>query len=399
MWGSCMWQKHQRNKWGVITMEDNIIYLDNAASTKPYQVVLDEVRLAMLIDYGNPSALHPIGEKAKRLLEDSRQVIAHSINAEPEEIYFTSGATEANNWVKHIIRDNRYFYCSTIEHKSILDLSLNGNQILTGNNGVVSASDLGIALERRADSLVDPLISVMYVNNEVGTIQPIRYLSEIVHQYNGIFHTDATQAYTKIPIDVKELGVDMLSASGHKIYGPKGVGFLYISNKVQEQMFIQPLIRGGGQERKMRSGTENVPSIAGMAVAVKESISTMGNDTLAIRSTRDYMYEEIIKRISDCGTNVELGDNVVPSILNMYFDGVDGQELVILMGEKGVCASAGSACSSGNNLPSHVLKAMDISDERARSSVRFSLGHDTTRKDVDQAVKVIRECVESLRMF
>lgn len=390
----------------MLVNSERIIYLDNAASTRPYQCIIDKMSETSLEVFGNPSALHPLGVKARGLLEDARACIADTIHAEPEEIYFTSGATEANNWVGKIVRNRNYFYCSAIEHKSVLTLAGHSNFILASNNGYISPADLSFILNQRGETIVAPLISVMYANNEIGTVQPIEVLSDVVHRYGGIFHTDATQAYTKVPIDVKAQHIDMLSASGHKIHGPRGVGFLYISNEIKDKIHILPFLEGGGQESGYRAGTENVPAIVGMAEAAKKSIASMHNDREAIRTLRNYACDAIMgwvdgmEGISKCYSNIDiLSNDVLPGILNLLVKDVDAQELVVMAAERGVCISSGSACNMGNPEPSHVLKAIGLSDEDAKSSIRLSLSYETTKKDIDTAINILRNCVNSLRMY
>ena len=354
------------------------IYLDHAATT-PLCEAAKKAIVEHLDDFGNPSSAHELGRQARVLIEDARERIAKCINAEPEEIYFTSGGSEANTWV--ISQFDAI--SSNIEHHSI-DAEYN---FPVDRNGIVDTNECwGI------EYWLTELVSCMYVNNELGTIQPIQSLSNIAHSKHKWFHTDAVQAIGHIPIDVKALNCDMLSASGHKFGAPKGIGFLYVKKNGPE---LDRLICGGKQEQGLRPGTENVLGIISMAAALEDAVEHMEERNAYIENLRDKMLD-ILLQIPGSHINGSL-ENRVPGNINIRFDGVSGSQLVSLCSLYGVHISSGSACNEGVAIPSHVLKAIGLSDEEALSSVRITIGHESTEEEINQAANIIISLIERIR--
>ena len=366
-----------------------LVYADAAATTRMSKAAM-EIMLPYFRDfYGNPSSSHFIGSKSAEALAYARAQIASCINAEPEEIYFTSGGTEANNWACEIGPCCTVFaYASNIEHHSVM-LS---NRFRSA--GLISCNEDGVIEERDIDIIPrgrSSFISVMLANNEIGAVQPIRVLAASSRNEGNIFHTDAVQAVGHIPVDVKALGVDMLSASAHKFHGPKGVGFLYVRKGVP----MLPMLYGGGQERGMRSGTENLPGIAGMAAALQEATQNLPITVPKVTAMR----EKLIEGLSKIPGAILNGANAprLPGIVNFCFDGVDGETLVVLLSERGIMASSGSACNSGDRKPSHVLMAIGRSEDMAKSALRLSIDETNTEEEIDYILKVVPECVSYLR--
>lgn len=379
--------------------EEYMIYLDNAATTQ----VKPEVTKAMMPyfheKYGNPSSLYEIGVENKDAISRARAEIAETLGAKEQEIYFTSGGTESDNWALRNAAENyrdkgKHIITSTIEHHAITHtceyLEKKGFEISYINVdecGMIKINELKNAI--RKDTI---LISVMFANNEVGTIEPVGEIGRIAKQADVLFHTDAVQAYCHIPIAVKELGIDMLSASAHKICGPKGVGFLY----VREGIRLSPMIFGGAQEHKMRAGTENVPGIVGMAEAAKLSHKFMTANMEKERRMRDYLVNRIMHEIPFVHFNGSKTSRL-PGNASFSFRYADGQTLVVMLDMEGVCASSGSACTSGSQAPSHVLSAMGIPENIALGTLRLTVGSDTTREEVDKTVNAIKKIVAELR--
>ena len=359
----------------------NIIYLDNSATT-PLSSVAKEAILNHLDDFGNPSSLYELGRNSRLLIEDARKRIAKCINAEPHEIYFTSSGSEANTWAL----SSHTSMASNIEHHSI---RANFDNIRVGQDGIIDPYSFSF-IDHRYSKLFE-LASCMYVNNELGTIQPVKEIAAVVHGKGMLFHCDAVQALPHIPIDVKDINCDMLSASGHKIYAPKGVGFLY----VKEGTNISPLIHGGAQEAKKRGGTENILGIISMAAALKDTMSHMEERNAHVKKLRDKMLDQLLK-IEGAHLNGSLENRVVSNI-NIRFDGVSGARLVTLCDLYGVCISSGSACNEGIATPSHVLKAIGLSDTEALNSVRFTIGHQNTIEEIETAAEIITQLVERIR--
>lgn len=361
------------------------VYADYAATTP----LCTDARDAMLMafdTYGNPSSLHHEGVVARKIVEAARETVAAAINAEPDEIYFTSGATEANEWA---LSGETCPLVSTIEHSSVLEYPRRGTRaFLYGKSGI----DGLIAVKEYMKKGGPTLCSVMLVNNETGTIQDIQALCDFVHQFSDVrFHTDATQAVGHIPVDVKELGCDMLSMSAHKFGGPKGVGALFIRRGVKKAS----ILHGGGQEGHLRAGTENVIGIAGMAAAIEWATK----DLLAKSDYLSVLKSRLISGMQKIDDVFLVGDptKCSPFISCFIVCGVEGQALVLALDERGVCASSGSACHEGSFDGSHVLRAMGYTDEAAKSALRISIGTETSVEDVDYIVQAVEESVKELR--
>ena len=353
------------------------IYLDNSATTP----LCDAEHLDC---FGNPSSSYELGRKSLLLIEDARKRIAKCINAEPYEIYFTSGGSEADTWALQ----GRRTLASNIEHHAICST----RKIPVEKSGLIDIDFLETII-KYYEKIPEPieLVSCMTVNNEIGTIQPITALAEIAHKNGALFHTDAVQAIGHLPMDVKSVGCDMLSASAHKFGGMKGCGFLYIKNGVE----ISPLIRGGKQEQNLRGGTENILGIISMAAALEDAVEHINERHDYIKLLRDKMMDKlsIIKGVHLNGDF----DNRVVFNLNFRFDGISGQRLVTLCDLNGVCISSGSACNEGQAQPSHVLKAIGLSDEEALNSIRITIGHENTEEEIDIAADIITKLVARIR--
>ena len=378
-----------------------MIYADNAATTKMSDAAIQTMTALMQETWGNPSSLYTHGQRAKEALEDARERIAAVIGAEPREIYFTSGGSEADNQAlrtaAEIGRRNgkKHIISTAFEHHAVLHtlakLEKEGFEITllpVHEDGIVRVEELESML--REDTF---LVSVMYANNEIGTIQPIREIGELCSQRGVLFHTDAVQAVGHLPIDVKTDHIDLLSASAHKFHGPKGVGFLYARRGVR----LSNLIEGGAQERGKRAGTENVPGIAAMAAALDEANTKMAENAAHLTAMRDRLIAGL-REIPHAALN---GDAVqrLPGNVNFCFEGIEGESLLLLLDDKGICASSGSACTSGSLDPSHVLLAIGRVHDVAHGSLRLSLGEDITDEQVDYLIRSVREVVEYLRGF
>ncbi|MEE3474346.1 MAG: cysteine desulfurase family protein [Ruminococcus sp.] len=377
------------------------IYADNAATTRMSQAAIDTMLDCMNNVYGNPSSLYTLGQKAKERLEETREEIAKIINAEPREIIFTSGGSEADN--QAIIsaanigrkKGKTHIISTAFEHHAVLHtlkkLEKQGFEITllpVHENGVVDVKELEAAIK---DETI--LVTVMTVNNEIGTIQPIAEIGAVCRARGVIFHTDAVQAVGHLPIDVKAQQIDMLSASAHKFHGPKGVGFLYAKKGV----VLSNLIEGGAQERGKRAGTENVAGIAAMATALKESVANMEGDKERLTKVRDYL----IKGLSEIPHSALNGDpeQRIYSNVNFCFEGIEGESLLILLDRKGISASSGSACTSGSLDPSHVLLAIGRIHDVAHGSLRLSLEENATTEEADYIIEAVKEVVAHLRSF
>jgi cysteine desulfurase len=378
------------------------IYFDNAASTPVADEVIAEMLPYMKQQYGNPSSIHKFGRETTRAIQLARKRVAEMISASPKEITFTSGGTEADNFalkgtavhIRNKTPEKIRIITSSIEHDAVLEpcrdlegMGFSVTYLPVAGDGLIRPADLKSAISREVS-----LVSVMLANNEVGTIQPIRELAEIAHDFGALFHTDAVQAAGKVPISVKDLGIDMMSISSHKINGPKGVGALYIRSGLE----IAPIIHGGGQESELRSGTENVPGIAGFGKACELATKRMGVYQKYVSALRDYLIEKIAKEIPHSRLNGSRNDRI-PNNAHFTFFGVNGEDLIIKMDENGIAASTGSACSVKKQKPSHVLKAMGFSYEEITGSLRFSLGMQNTKDEVDRAVAVLANVVKELR--
>lgn len=378
---------------------NKMIYLDNAATTKTAPEVVEAMIPYFTEHYGNPSSVYSFSAENKEVITCQREKIAKAIHAKAEEIYFTAGGSEADNWAikataEAYEKKGKHIITTKIEHHAVLHtceyLEKRGYEITyldVDENGIVKLEELKKAI--REDTI---LISVMFANNEIGSIQPIQEIGEIAHEHGILFHTDAVQAFGHLPIDVDQCQIDMLSASGHKLNGPKGIGFLYIRKGVK----IRSFIHGGAQERKRRAGTENVPGIVGLGKAVDLAYTSFEERVAKEIELRDYLIEQIEKKIPYCRLN---GDRKkrLPNNVNFSFEFVEGESLLIMLDMKGICASSGSACTSGSLDPSHVLLAIGLPHEIAHGSLRLTLSEETTKEEIDYVVCSLEEIVKKLR--
>lgn len=379
---------------------EKMIYLDNAATTRTAPEVVEAMLPYFTELYGNPSSVYDFAGKSKEAVTASREAIAEVLGAKKEEIYFTAGGTEADNWALKAAFEayagkGNHIITTKIEHHAILHTceyleKQRGARITyldVDENGLVRLEDLEKAITPETI-----LISVMFANNEIGTIQPIKEIGMIAKEHGILFHTDAVQAFGQVPIHVDECGIDMLSSSAHKVNGPKGIGFLYIRKGVKNRSFVH----GGAQERKRRAGTENVPGIVGYGAAAKRAASTMQARAEKETQLRDYMIGRILKEIPYVRLN---GDPVkrLPNNVNVSFQFIEGESLLLMLDSYGICASSGSACTSGSLDPSHVLLAIGLPHEIAHGSLRMTLGEETTKEDVDFTVDRLKDIVANLR--
>ena len=376
-----------------------LLYLDNAATTKTAPEVVEAMLPYFTEKFGNPSSVYSFAAANKEVINQQRDAIAEMIGAKTNEIYFTGGGSESDNWALKCTAEayankGNHIITTKIEHHAILHtaeyLEKRGFEITyldVDEDGKVKLDDLKAAI--RPTTI---LISVMFANNEIGTIQPIKEIGEIAHEHGILFHTDAVQAFGQLPINVDECHIDMLSASGHKFNGPKGIGIMYIRTGVK----IRSFIHGGAQERKRRAGTENVPGIVGYGKAVELAMASMEQRMKHETELRDYAIARIENEIPYCRLN---GDRVkrVPNNINFSFQFVEGESLLIMLDMKGICASSGSACTSGSLDPSHVLLAIGLPHEIAHGSLRMSIGADTTKEDIDYTIDQLKEIVAHLR--
>lgn len=373
---------------------DRIIYLDHAATTRPYSQVVEAMLPFYGNYYGNASSGYELGEDSKAAMNEARRKIGATMQVSPGNIYFTSGGSEGNNWVlRSVARKAGHIITSRIEHPSVLntcrDLEKQGCQITyldVNRYGMVEVPQLLRAIRR--DTI---LISIMYGNNEIGTIQPIREIGHLARQRKILFHTDAVQAYGHVPINPNLLGVDFLTASGHKFNGPKGIGFLYVKNPNT----ILPFITGGGQERQMRAGTENVPGIVGIGEAASISCTDMDKKITSLVRKRDYLAKRIREELPQAIFN---GHPVrrLPGNVNICIPDVDSGALAAMLDLEGVCVSSGSACSTGSSKPSYVLTAIGRSDKEALGAVRMTIGEENTKEELDRAVEALKRAVQYL---
>ncbi len=378
---------------------NKLIYLDNAATTKTAQEAVDAMLPYFTEYYGNASSIYSLGAESKKAMTEAREEIAGSIGASAQEIYFTAGGSESDNWALVAAAEayeskGKHIITSKIEHHAILHtceyLEKRGFSITyidVDENGVLKLDELKKAI--RPDTI---LISVMFANNEIGTIQPIKEIGEIAREHGILFHTDAVQAYGHVQTRVDELPIDMMSASGHKINGPKGIGFLYIRKGVK----IRSFVHGGAQERSRRAGTENIPGIVGLAAAVKKNFANMEERTRKETELRDYLIERIEKEIPYCRLNGHRTDRL-PNNVNFSFQFIEGESLLIMLDMKGICASSGSACTSGSLDPSHVLMAIGLPHEIAHGSLRMTLSEENTKEEIDFVADELKGIVERLR--
>lgn len=375
------------------------IYLDNAATTKTAPEVMEAMLPYFTEYYGNPSSVYEFAGKSKAAITKSREIIAKALGAADNEIYFTAGGSESDNWALKATAEayekkGKHIITTKIEHHAILHtaeyLEKRGFEITyvgVDENGTVKLDELKKAI--RPDTI---LISVMFANNEIGTIQPIKEIGQIAHEKGILFHTDAVQAFGQIPINVDECHIDMLSASGHKLNGPKGIGFLYIRKGVK----IRSFVHGGAQERKRRAGTENVPGIVGIGKAVERAMATMEERTRHETEVRDYLIDKILKEIPYTRLNGHR-TNRLPNNINFSFQFIEGESLLIMLDMDGICGSSGSACTSGSLDPSHVLLAIGLPHEIAHGSLRLTLSEEITKEDMDYVAESIKKIVKRLR--
>lgn len=378
---------------------DRQIYIDHAATTPCDKRVVEAMLPYFTNEFGNADSQHFFGRDTANAVAFARDTVAKLIGCKSNELYFTGSGTEADNWaLKGAALHNRtkgnHIIISAIEHHAILTaadwLESNGFKVTrlpVDKTGLVSPADLEKAIDGNTT-----IVSIMYVNNEVGTIQPIRELAAIAHKYGALFHSDCVQAMPYIKIDVKELGVDLLSMSGHKFYGPKGVGALYIRNGVK----LDKLICGGGQERSQRGGTTNTPAVIGMAKALQLAVAEMEENNAKIEKMRDHFVDRVLAEIPYVRFNGNR-EHRVPSVANFSFEFVEGEGILMLMDRHGVAVSSGSACSSGSLDPSHVLLAMGVPIEVSHGSIRFSFGKDNTMEEVDYTVDALKDTIMKLR--
>ena len=376
-------------------------YLDNSATTQCFEEVRDIVVKTMMEDYGNPSAMHKKGVEAEQYVKDATEKIAKTLKVQEKEIYFTSGGTESDNWaLRYAVQNGKrrrpHIVTSSIEHHAILNTCKNLEKqgvrvtyLPVNKEGTVQPE-----MVERAILSDTVLVSVMYANNEIGSIQPIRQIGQITHRKQVLFHTDAVQAYGQIPIHVKEDNIDLLSASGHKFNGPKGTGFLY----ARKGLKLQPMIHGGGQERKMRAGTENVPGIVGIGRAAVCSAAILEKKMAYESRLRDYFIRRLLEEIPGSSIN---GDrrNRLPNNVNISIAGVNGPAVVALLDLEGICVSSASACSTGEQKASHVQLAIGNDGHQAYEAIRFTLGIQNTPEELDDTVEVLKQCIKKLRDF
>ncbi len=382
---------------------EKLIYMDNAATTSTAPEVVSAMLPFFTEYYGNPSSVYNFAQKSKMAIEDAREIIADSIGAaKSNEIYFTGGGSESDNWALKSaafgLKDKgNHIITTKIEHHAILNtcayLEKNGFEITyldVDSEGFVSLEDVENAI---TDKTI--LISVMFANNEIGTIEPVQEIGAIAHRYGILFHTDAVQAMCHVPINVTEMNIDLLSASAHKFHGPKGVGFMYMKNSTK----LEPFIHGGAQERARRAGTSNVPGIVGMGQAVWLALSTLDKDTQSIINMRNYIVDRILGEIPDVTFDgPDIGSlKRLPSNMHFCFKDVSGDSLLIMLDMNGICASSGSACAAGSIDPSHVLLAIGRSKDEAKGALRLSIDKDLTKEDADYAIDALKAAVARLR--
>lgn len=376
-------------------------YFDNAATTQTRPEVVEAMMKYYSESYGNPSSVYKFAQQNKNAVEKGREQVAKAINAETNEIYFTAGGSEADNWAIKGIAESysskgKHIITTAIEHHAVLHtceyLESKGYEVTylpVDEYGMVSVEDLKNAI--REDTI---LISIMFANNEIGTIEPIAEIGRIAKEHNIVFHTDAVQAVGHVPIDVKAMNIDLLSMSGHKFYGPKGIGALFIKKGIK----INPYIHGGAQERRRRAGTENVPGIVGIGLAAELATAELDSEMTRLSALRDKLIKGILEVVPYSRLNGHPTKRL-PGNANISFEFVEGESILLLLDYKGICASSGSACTSGSLDPSHVLLAIGLPHEKAHGSVRMSMGHFTTEEQVDYLIKELPPIIERLRQM
>lgn len=381
-------------------MDKKVIYLDHAATTATRPEVLEAMLPYFTENYGNPSSVYELGSKNKQIVTESREIIGKALGTEAQNIYFTAGGSESDNWALIATAEaykgkGNHIITSKIEHHAVLHTC----EYLEKERGFeityVDVDEHGILKLDELKKAIRPttiLITVMFANNEIGTIQPIKEIGAIAREHGILFHTDAVQAFGQIPINVDEMKIDMLSASGHKLNGPKGIGFLYIRKGVK----IRSFIHGGAQERKRRAGTENVPGIVGLGKAVEIAVNTMDGRIKKETELRDYLIGRVLKEIPYTRLNGDV-EKRLPNNANFSFQFIEGESLLIMLDMAGICGSSGSACTSGSLDPSHVLLAIGLPHEIAHGSLRLTLGEDNTKEEMDYVVDSVKGIVERLR--
>lgn len=376
-----------------------LIYLDNAATTAVHPEVFESMKPYFTEFYGNPSSIYGFAAKSRKAVETARHQAASLLHAKDNEVYFTAGGSESDNWALKesalaLKNKGRHIITSKIEHHAVLHtcqyLEQEGFEVTYVNvdeEGIIKLEELETAI--RPDTI---LISVMFANNEIGTIQPIKEIGRLAKEHGVLFHTDAVQAYGHLPIDVDELSIDMLSASGHKINGPKGVGILYVRNGIK----LGPLLHGGAQERNRRAGTHNVPGIVGMGKASEIAALNLAQRTEHETKLRDYLIDRVLAEVGHTCLNGHRTQRLANNA-NFSFRFIEGESLLIMLDQRGICGSSGSACTSGSLDPSHVLLAIGLPHEIAHGSLRLTLSEETTKEEIDYVIDSIKEIVERLR--
>ncbi|UCE17114.1 MAG: cysteine desulfurase NifS [Gemmatimonadota bacterium] len=375
------------------------IYMDHNATTPLHPDVLETMRPFLTEKFGNASSIHFFGRETRVAVDEAREIVAHSLGAKPSEIFFTSGGTESDNLaIKGSVhvngKDDHHIVSSKIEHHAVLhtcqSLEKEGFRVTyvsVDRNGMVDPDAVAEAITEHTI-----LVTIMHANNEVGSLQPIKEIGAICREKGVSFHTDAVQSFGKIPVDVNDVNVDLLSLSGHKLYGPKGIGALYIRKGKR----ITPLFHGGSHERNRRAGTENVAGIVGLGKAIQIAMDSMESEAKNISELRDTLMDRLAEKIEHIHLNGHPMKRL-PGTLNVSFAGIEGESIVLSLDLKGIAVSSGSACTSGALEPSHVLAAMGLSSELAQGSIRFSLGRENAKRDVDYVVQVLPEIIERLR--
>ncbi len=380
------------------------IYLDNCSTTKARDEVIDEMIYYLREDYGNPSSLHRMGFNVEKKLEGVREGISNFLRVDKDEMYFTSGGTESNNLaIQGIInkynKKGNHIISTNIEHPSVLNtlkhyekLGYEITYLKVDKNGLISLEELKNAI--REDTI---LVAIMLVNNEIGSIQPIKEIKEIINEKNPntILHVDGVQAFGKIPIKIKDWGIDTLSFSGHKIHGPKGIGGLYINKSLN----LEPIVFGGNQEKGMRSGTENIPGIMGLGKAVEIMEKNNTKDFQKVKEIKSYFTKRLIDEIKYLHINSPMGENSSPYILNVSFEYTRGEVLLHYLEDKNIYVSTGSACSSKSTEKSHVLKALGLTDLQSEGAIRFCFSYENTIEEIDYTMEVLKESIEEIRQI
>lgn len=373
------------------------VYLDNSATTKPYEEAIEAVSSTMREYYGNPSSAHSLGIKAEKKMNECREVISKTLNCTKEEIVFTSGGSESNNFlIRGFLKEGSHIITTNIEHPSILNLckdleqsKINVTYLNVDENGLINLDELKSAINKDTQ-----IVSIMHVNNETGVVQNIEAIGNSIKEISSRvkFHVDAVQSYGKFKIDVQKYKIDLLSASGHKIHGPRGIGIAYIRKGLNPK----PLIFGGGQEKKLRSGTENLASIAGLAEAGKIMNDNLQSNFIKVSNIKDY-FIAALQNFQGIKINSPIGENFSPYILSVSFIGVRAEVLLHLLEEAGIFVSTGSACSSKDTKDSHVLKSIGLRDKEIKGTIRFSFSEKTTKEEVDYTIGILKKSIEFLR--